>query len=621
MLLAAAGADVVKVEPPEGAATRGTPGFATWNRTKRSVVLDLDDAHGRARLHELLAAADVFVHDLVPSAAHERGLDDHELTSRFPQLIAANVTGYPVGHPDDELAVSDTLVLARSGLMDEQPAVGRDGPTYLRMPLASWGAVYLTASGVLARLLARERAGRGGVMHTSLLQGALVTMTMHWARAEHPSPMFAMGMPKDTTEMPVMAPTVYECGDGGWIHLMGDPGAAPLMRQLLEEMGPDGVRAANEGDPVRSARFSNGGAKVAALRQRPRAEWLEQLWASDVPVQATVPMGTMFDDEQCIANGYVATVDDPDFGVVQQAGIPFTTSPPSTTIRAAPRLGADTATVEWAPRPSVTSAPPGSTSRWPLAGVRVVHFGASLAGPIAPMLLADLGADVIKVEPLTGDFMRGIERTFAGCQRGKRSLALDLKHPESRHVVEVLARWADVVHHNVRMPAAAKLGIDEPTMRGINPGLIFCHVSSYGPAGPRADWPGFDQLFQAASGWEYEGAGAGNPPVWHRFGMMDHQGGMASLVATLLALLWRERTGEGQFCAASLLGASVLTTSETMKLADGSLAPYDRLDSDQYGVRPGRRIVPVADGWVAIDTADSDSTSLDALTSGTVDEV
>jgi crotonobetainyl-CoA:carnitine CoA-transferase CaiB-like acyl-CoA transferase len=139
-LLAAAGADVVKVEPPGGAATRGTPGFATWNRTKRSVVLDLDITAGRTRLGELLAGADVLVHDLVPSRARALGLDDASLRSQHPALVVCGVTGFPICHPDEELPVSDTLVLARSGLMDEQPAVRRDGPTFIRMPLGSWGA-------------------------------------------------------------------------------------------------------------------------------------------------------------------------------------------------------------------------------------------------------------------------------------------------------------------------------------------------------------------------------------------------------------------------------------------------------------------------------------------------
>jgi crotonobetainyl-CoA:carnitine CoA-transferase CaiB-like acyl-CoA transferase len=221
------------------------------------------------------------------------------------------------------------------------------------------------------------------------------------------------------------------------------------------------------------------------------------------------------------------------------------------------------------------------------------------------MLLGDLGADVIKVEPPAGDSMRFVERVFAGCQRNKRDIALDLKDLASRPVLEALVASADVVHHNLRMPAARKLGLDYESLRAINPRLVYCHVSSYGPTGPRADWPGFDQMFQAASGWEYEGAGNGNPPMWHRFGMMDHQGGMASLLATLLGLYWRKRTGEGQLVAASLLGATVLTISETMKLPDGSLADYARLDTEQFGVSPGRRIIEVADGWIAIDTNDA----------------
>src|SRR5439155_7566681 len=107
-------------------------------------------------------------------------------------------------------------------------------------------------------------------------------------------------------------------------------------------------------------------------------------------------------------------------------------------------------------------------------------------------------------------------------------------------------------------------------------------------------------VFQSSSGWELEGAGEGNPPMWHRFGMMDHQCAMASLVATLLGLYRRDETGEGQFVAASLLGASVMTASETLLRADDTLAPYARLDGDQMGVSDTQRLYRCADGWVAI---------------------
>jgi crotonobetainyl-CoA:carnitine CoA-transferase CaiB-like acyl-CoA transferase len=230
----------------------------------------------------------------------------------------------------------------------------------------------------------------------------------------------------------------------------------------------------------------------------------------------------------------------------------------------------------------------------------VLDFGNFLAGPLAPMLLADLGADVIKVESTTGDPMRPVARVFDGCQRGKRSVALDLKSAAARPALERLVKWADVVHHNLRMPAARRLGLDYETLRELQPELIYCHVSSYGPRGPRADWPGFDQLFQAQTGWEYEGAGEGNPPMWHRFGMMDHQCALASAFATLLAVWQRDRTGRGQFVSSSLLGASLLTVSETVVLPDGSLAPIPRLDAAQTGLSASHRIYACSDGWVAL---------------------
>jgi crotonobetainyl-CoA:carnitine CoA-transferase CaiB-like acyl-CoA transferase len=235
-----------------------------------------------------------------------------------------------------------------------------------------------------------------------------------------------------------------------------------------------------------------------------------------------------------------------------------------------------------------------------LDGVKVLDLGSYLAGPYGPMLLADLGAEVVKVESTAGDAMRPTTWAFAGCQRGKRGVALDLKAAAARPAIDALVRWADVVHHNLRMPAATRLGIDYESLRAIKPELVYCHTSSYGPAGPRADWPGYDQLFQAQCGWEMLGAGEGNPPMWHRFGFMDHQCALASVVATLLALYHRDRTGKGQFVASSLLGAGALTASETYVGSDGVLAPFPSLDAEQTGIAPGYRIIKLRDGWIGV---------------------
>jgi|GEM_PF-1449495 len=167
--------------------------------------------------------------------------------------------------------------------------------------------------------------------------------------------------------------------------------------------------------------------------------------------------------------------------------------------------------------------------------------------------------------------------------------------------VEALVRWADVVHHNMRLPAARKLKVDYPSLSAINPTLLYCHVSAYGPHGPRADWPGFDQLMQAASGWETAQGGEGNPPQWLRFGVGDFFAALSSLYALLHGVYARNRTGKGQMVASSLLGATLLTMAEAVALDDGSITEVDVLDSAQTGLSAVHRLYVCGDdAWLAV---------------------
>jgi crotonobetainyl-CoA:carnitine CoA-transferase CaiB-like acyl-CoA transferase len=607
LLLAEAGADVIKVERPAGDPTRSSTGFLTWNRSKRSVVLDLETAEGRAGLHRLLEGADILIHTFGPTAAATRGVSDDELAARHPRLITSAILGWPAGHPSADGPSDDLLVSARLGLCDEQRG-HRDGPVFLRFPFGSWCAVYLSVIGVLSRLIQRERGGAaGGPAHTSMAQGALVPTMMHWARAETPGPGFSWGLPKD------LVPSMFEAGDGTWIHLMRNADVdSPLMVQAFEEMGEDGVAAANAAfDGLSTPGYPNFGANQVAFRTRPAQEWLEDFWAHDIPAQPSAPYGAILADEQARANGYVTDVVDPTHGPMVQAGTPFSTTPRSRVRGPAPTLGQHSEEIlgtgsSALPADRARSAASTGDVRSPLEGLRVLDLGNFLAGPLGPMLLADLGADVIKLEASTGDKMRNVQRVFAACQRGKRGVALDLKSPDARPALEALVEWADVVHHNLRMPAARKLGLDYESLRAINPDLIYCHASSYGPEGERADWPGYDQLFQASAGWEVLGGGEGNDPMWFRFGFMDHLCAMASTVATLLAVYHRDRTGTPQLVTASLLGAGVLTNSETY-LQDGKLAvDAEPLDGEQMGLSPGYRLYALADGWIALCAREDD---------------
>ncbi len=606
LVLAEAGADVIKVEPPTGTALRGTPPFTVWNRSKRSIALD---AHGRDRetFEALLKAADVLIHDYAPAKAAMRNLDEASLQALVPSLIVCPLTGFPIGHEEQETPAYDTLVLAASGIMDEQAPVSRpDGPVYIRFPLASWGAAWLAAIGIVTRLFNARRGGATGNVRTSLLQGALLPVLMHWRRVEAPSPALSYGQPKFET-----FPTLVECSDEVWLHFIGDVRKAPLVVETMEAISLQEREVANKADF--SSYWSDWGWCKAAFKLRPSDVWLKELWAHDVAVQPVLAMGALYSDEQCQVNGYVIDVEDLENGKTRQPGMPFVTTPPPRKPFSAPPLDADRENIikDWTARPKRAAMAPSSEFKRPLDGIRVLDLGSYLAGPLAPMLLGDLGADVIKLEGLNGDNMRvAAEWSFFGCQRNKRSIALDLKHPDARQVIRRLVERADIVHHNQRMPAAKKLGIDYESLRAINPRLIYCHVSSYGPVGPRKDWPGYDQLFQSSSGWEYEGAGEGNMPMWHRFGMMDHQAALSSLYGVMLALFERERTGLGQFVASSLLGASLLTSSETHLTAGGKLAPYAHLDSQQMGVGPGDRLYQAADGWLALI---ADDTSLQKL--------
>jgi crotonobetainyl-CoA:carnitine CoA-transferase CaiB-like acyl-CoA transferase len=586
--LAEAGADVLMVEPPGGSPLRARPGFRTWGRSKRSVEIDVTTATGRSQLAELLADADVLVHSYVPSVSAGLGLDDATLRAEHPDLIVSSILGFPVHHAAAEAPVDDELTLARLGVLDEQLGAGGTSPIYVRFPLGTWPAAWLAVIGIMSRLVARDRTGVAGPAHTSLAQGALIPMMMHWSRAETPSDFLRIGMPKDA-----MRASLFECGDGRWIHIMPPPpDNTPLVQEVFAEMGQG------------MAGWVNWGALVAAFKRRPSDAWLHNMWSNDIPAQPAVDLGEILSDEQARANRYVLSIDDIDEGMITVPGLPITLDPPADVRGPAPAVGSATPT--WpapAARPRRTSVT--SATKSPLEGLKVLDFGNFLAGPLGPMLLADLGANVVKVEATTGDPMRFADWPFAGCQRGKRAVALDIKSDQSRPALEALLRWADVVHHNLRMPAARRLGLDATAVRAVNPDVVFCHVSSYGPLGPRADWPGYDQMFQSSCGWEVAGAGEDNPPMWHRFGFMDHLCAMSSVAGTLMAVLQRDRTGRATDVAASLLGAGVLTNSETFIRADGTLVPVPLLDHDQTMVGPGERILQLADGWIAIAATDA----------------
>jgi len=200
-----------------------------------------------------------------------------------------------------------------------------------------------------------------------------------------------------------------------------------------------------------------------------------------------------------------------------------------------------------------------------LAGVTVLEFARVLAGPWCGMTLADLGATVIKIEPPEGDdtrgwgppFKDGLSAYFACCNRGKRSIALDLRDPASRPVVEELVRRADVVIENFRTGGAEKLGVGYEALCELNPRLVYCSISGYGRDGPQADRPGYDFAIQGEAGLMSVTGPVDGEPFRVGTPVADITSGNNATMAVLAALFHRERTGEGQKIEISLFDSQL----------------------------------------------------------------
>ena len=598
MLLGDYGADVVKIEPPGGDPFRATAGYAVWNRNKRSVVLDLHDSDDQARCRRLIAGADVVVESFSPGTTARLGIDYPSVRADNPGLVYCSITGYGRTGPAADRPGYDGLVQARWGMQNEQPGL-RDGPIFLHLPLPSFGAALLASVGIHAALLAREQTHRGQWVETSLAQGVLTWMTQIWKRAETPTPALT-----DLWRFKDFPPTpCFEASDGEWFHPMPQGVSVALAHLGLD---PDTLSMGGGVSGDYNARKVYFEALRDIYRQRPMAEWVELLQRHDVPCQPVGRGADALDHPQVIHNRASTTVEQPGVGPVRQYGHAYhlehhdeqTPTPP-------PGIGEHTeavlASIERDQVEPTRPAATGKTLAHPLAGIRVLDFGTALAGPFGPMVLSDLGADVIKIDPTGARVGTPADATYAACQRGKRSIAIDLKSEGGQRIARDLIASADVIHYNLRTGVAERLGFDYEHAKAINPRIVFCHLTSYGNTGPLASWPGVDQMGQAIAGLEHEQGAtpSGGHPTWYRFGMCDATAGLLSIIGVLQALRERERTGQAQWVEANILNGAMFLASDVL-VGPGGPAPRRGLDRQQMGFGALYRLYATAEGWLCI---------------------
>jgi crotonobetainyl-CoA:carnitine CoA-transferase CaiB-like acyl-CoA transferase len=596
MVLADFGADVLLVEPPAGTRLRNAPAFPMWSRGKRCLRVDLSTSAGQDQVHTLAADADVMITALAPRTADELGVDGASMTARHPRLVHCEITGFGRGHPSSDLPGYEGVVTAAAGRAYEL-GVLFDGarPAFPAVPVATHGAAMLALEGTFAALLERERTGRGQRIETSLLRALSVFDLGGWA------PGADRGLrPFDA---PMLIYTVARTRDGVWLQFSQN--GAGLFRAFLRALGleqllddPRFRSAPNVGDPDDARALRR--ILLDRVGEQTWDEW-QAVFASDPDVSAEpfARPGDALRHPQLLHTGDVVETDDTVLGHTRQLG-------PLVTMSA---------------RRAEFSAPRGDAGSCLLQGVTVLELSTWIATPMATALLAELGARIVKIEPLDGDPMRRYGAMGLKCVQGKESIALDLKTDEGRGIVHRLAERADALVHNYRPGVPERLGIDDATLRALNPRLIHLYAASYGSTGPMSVRPAFHVTAGAVCGGalaQSGGAGAPGPAVelsdeelvWWTQRLIrcneanpDFNAALVVAVALTMALYARARTGDGQTVETRMMAANAYALSEHfIDYPDRPARPLP--DAGVHGLHALYRLYPTREGWVFVAVVD-----------------
>lgn len=573
-LLADAGADVVKVEGPDGdplrrwtAAGVDLPDgedsalFCLLNTSKRSVV---------ARVEDLAAGADIVV------GGHD--LDVRGLRRDHPHLVVVSITPHGLTGPWADRAATEFTLQAACGSTGSRGR--RDRP-----PLAVGGRFGEHLAGVHAAVaaVAAWRAGRttgtGEHVDLSVLEAMALGMNTY-------GPLFAelygVEAPDEPSFRHIDHPSIEPTADG-WV------GFATIANQqfkdflVLIERGDLLADEALVDINVRTKRAEEFEAAVQAwTRQHPTAEIIRRASELRVPVAPIGDGATVVDHEQFVARGVF--VDGPHG---RQPRVPYRLGDnPGTDFRPAPGLGEHSGSVDWGARPASSRGAPGGP---PLTGVRVIDLTCFWAGPSASVTLAALGADVVKVEAVQRpDGMRftstrppGTDQwwewapVFCGTNAGKRDVTLDLDTDEGRALLLQLVAGADALLENFSPRVMEQFDLDWPVIREANPRTVMVRMPGFGLDGPWRDRTGYAPTMEQLTGLAWITGWADLPPIVPR-GPCDPLAGQHAAFALLVALEERDRTGVGLLVEVPMVEAALAAAAGPI------------VEAQTYGVVQGR---------------------------------
>jgi crotonobetainyl-CoA:carnitine CoA-transferase CaiB-like acyl-CoA transferase len=577
-LFADQGADVVKIERPGGDPYRAAPAhFCAWNRNKDCVQLDLNTQSGRHSALELVARADLVIENLRPGSMERLGLPLEAMRAESRDLVTCSISAFGARGPARDDPGWEPLVHARAGA--QQGLFTGDTPIWLPFPMASIAAAFLAVLGSASALVKRESTGYGQHVETSLFDALLfLNAGPIFHRVRHrPNVVRA-------SRFPLLH--LYETRDGGAIQV--NLSGTERLHELCDLVGIEGGGGLDFADPESLSQLSDR--KWAAnlleelelrFAERTADEWEEAMQKTPAAASKCNTVSEWLAHDQAHESGLLESSDAPESAGARIVG---------------PPIRMNTA-VEGSPRARRQRYGSGA-----LGGYRVVDISSFWAGPLAARLVAELGADVIKVEPPGGEgsyqLMSVLPNIYVDANRSKRGLVLDLRLERDRARLCDVVRVSDVVVENAVAGTWERLGLGESDLRNVNPNIVYARSKGFGVSGPLSKRPSFDYVVQAATGMEIVQGGGSPQPV--NFTANDYGTGIQLAAGIALALLARARGASVTSVESSLMTTATVFLSEQVAEIAFSGKHADLVGDDLLGSEPGWRLYRVSDGWIVV---------------------
>ena len=622
-LLALFGADVVLAEPERSRAARDDYAWVAYNAGKRSLALDAEQPAGRALLAELCGSADV----VIDGDRTTLGFDPRAESAALIHVTVSpfGLDGPRAGWRDDELvAQAAGGLLYLSGDADHPPAeVG--------IPLATGVAGAQAACAVLIALAQLRRTGEGARIDVSRQESvATLLFTTQFMSRTHDAPGRRGDVPLTVEGRRILRKTLWACADGfvTW-NLWTGPGMGRKNLPIFEWMRDEGVPEAADLLSLPWEDMSTSDLSADLLErvnrtvgdffaQHARAVIDREAFERRILLYGIRSLSDVAHDEQLRERGAFGPFELPSGQRVRVVSKPVRSSAyPVEIADRAPAWGADSEAVrrDWLGQPRVAPTPEGSPrGSLPFEGIRVLDFGWLVVSPLTTKTLAIFGADVVKLEyrgrpdalRMTGPYPKGKpsmdgSAPFVSINASKRSLGIDINHPDSRKLILRMAREADVICENFAPGTASRLGYDYETFRAIKPDVIMMSLSMQGQTGARATQPGLGNHLQAMSGLDYmTGFPDGNPQGPNQV-LPDFIGPGIAVSSLLAALEHRRRTGEGQYIDISQLEAMMLYMQPGLiQYGVAGSSPERRGNASPTAAPHGVYPVRGEDRWIAI---------------------